>query len=157
MNELTGGEIAALQQALDDEYQAWATYDQVITDFGTVRPFANIRDSEARHIDALAATFRHYGIALPDNPWPGKVPRFASLREACEAGVLAEVDNAALYERLLAATTRPDILAVFRRLRDASQQRHLPAFQRCAERGGTAGGCGRSRRRHVGGRRPPRT
>ena len=31
-----GKEIEALHDALDDEYKAWATYDQVITDFGAV-------------------------------------------------------------------------------------------------------------------------
>jgi hypothetical protein len=31
-------EIAALHEALDDEYRAWATYDQVIADHGAVQP-----------------------------------------------------------------------------------------------------------------------
>lgn len=73
-----------------------ATEDQVIADFvGEVMPFMNIRDAEARHIEALLVLFRHYGLAIPDNDWPGKVPRFASLLQACEAGVAAEVANAA--------------------------------------------------------------
>ena len=151
MTDLTDTEIRALTDALDDEYKAWATYDQVIADFGEVMPFMNIREAEARHIQALSALFRAYGLPVPENTWPGKVPRFGSVREACEAGVAAEVANAALYERLLAATRRPDILTVFHRLQEASQQRHLQAFQRCAERGG--GGSGRGRRRgHRGGR-----
>jgi hypothetical protein len=152
MNGLGQDEVRALQEALDDEYMAWSTYGQVIADFGEVRPFTNIRDAEARHIEALAALFARYGIALPANPWPGKVPRYASVREACEAGVAAEVANAALYDRLLASTARPDILAVFRNLRAASQERHLEAFRRCAERGG-AGRAGRGRM-HRGGRGP---
>jgi hypothetical protein len=134
MAELDRGEVDALNEALDDEYQAWATYDQVIRDFGEVRPFINIRDAEARHIEALAGLFERYGLTLPANSWPGRVPRHASLREACEAGVAAEVANGSLYERLLSATERPDILAVFRRLQQASQQRHLPAFRRCVAR-----------------------
>ncbi|WJM95304.1 hypothetical protein QEP73_17190 [Pseudomonas defluvii] len=68
---------------------------------------------------------------MPDNPWLGKVERYASLQAACEAGVAAEIANAELYERLLGATRRPDILAVLRNLQEASQQRHLAAFQRC--------------------------
>ena len=141
MSELTQGEIRALHEALDDEYQAWTTYDQVIADFGEVRPFINIRDAEGRHIEALRTLFSRYGLPLPANPWPGKVPRYASVREACEAGVVAEVANGALYERLLSSTQRADILEVFRNLQEASQQRHLAAFQRCAQR--TAGGGGR--------------
>jgi hypothetical protein len=151
MSELSSSEISALHDALDDEYQAWVTYDQVMADFGDVMPFVNIRDAEARHIEALLALFSAYRLPIPENTWPGKVRRFGSMREACEAGVAAEVANAALYERLLAATARPDILTVFRRLREASQQRHLPAFRRCAERGGEGGGCGHGRR-HRGGR-----
>ncbi len=128
-------ESQALREALDDEYQAWATYDQVIRDFGPERPFINIREAEARHIEALRALFHRYGVDVPDNSWPGRVPRFASMREACEAGVAAEVANAALYERLMHSTTDPDILRVFRNLQRASAERHLPAFRRCMSRG----------------------
>jgi hypothetical protein len=127
-------ENAALHEALDDEYHAWAIYDQVINDFGLVRPFSNIRDAEARHIDALLTLFHEYHLTPPPNPWPGKVDRYASIRDACAAAVEAEIANAALYERLLASTVRSDILTVFRNLRDASQERHLSAFRRCVER-----------------------
>lgn len=148
MTDLTQNEIHALNEALDDEYVAWATYDQVIADFGAAPPFSNIRDAEARHIEALLSLYTLYGLPIPANPWPGKMPRYASLQEACEAGVAAEIANGDMYERLLAATDRPDILTVFRNLQEASQQRHLPAFQRCAQGGG--GGFGRQR--HRGGR-----
>jgi hypothetical protein len=154
MDTLTASEIQALHDALDDEYRAWATYDQVIRDFGEQPPFSNIREAEARHIEALRVLYARYGLTVPDNPWPGKVARYASLQEACAAGVAAEIENGALYERLLASTQRPDILTVFRNLQEASQQRHLPAFRRCAERGagGGRGGGGR-RRRNQWGRR----
>jgi hypothetical protein len=144
MNELTETEIDALHEALDDEYRAWATYDQVISDYGEAPPFSNIREAEARHIEALRAIFLRYGLAVPANPWPGKVTRYANRQDACKAGVAAEIENGALYARLLASTQRPDILAVFRNLQEASQQRHLPAFQRCVTRG-TAGRGGRTR------------
>ncbi len=127
-------ELEALHEALDDEYRAWATYDQVIDDFGPVRPFINIRDAEARHIEALGTLFQRYDLSMPENPWRGKTPRYASLEAACKAAVDAEVENGKLFERLLASTERPEILAVFRNLQDASQQRHLPAFQRCVDR-----------------------
>jgi len=134
MTTLNRIETTALHEALDDEYHAWAIYDQVIHDFGLVRPFSNIRDAEGRHIEALLNLFERHGLAAPPNPWPGKVERYPSLRDACSAAVEAEIANAALYERLLASTDRSDILAVFRHLRDASQERHLPAFRRCVER-----------------------
>jgi hypothetical protein len=153
MNELTETEVHALHEALDDEHRAWATYDQILRDLGEVPPFSNIRDAEARHIGALRAVFARYGLTVPENPWPGEVERFASVREACAAGVAAEIANAALYERLLASTQRPDLLAVFRNLQEASQQRHLQAFQRCVERESEGVGGGGRRARHRRGRR----
>ena len=38
MNALTRREIRALNEALNDEYRGWATYDQVIADFGEATP-----------------------------------------------------------------------------------------------------------------------
>jgi hypothetical protein len=136
MTKLSEAEARALGEALDDEYRAWAIYDQVIRDFGSVRPFSNIRGSEARHIDALVRLFHRYGLTVPENRWPASVPRYATLGDACAAAVAGEVENDKLYERLLSSTNRPDILNVFQRLKEASQQRHLPAFRRCAERHG---------------------
>ena len=151
MSELTETEIHALDEALDDEYRAWATYDQVIADFGEVLPFSNIRAAEALHIEALCMLFARYGLPAPENPWPGKVERYASLQAACASGIAAEIANGEMYDRLLGATQRPDIITVLRNLQEASQQRHLPAFQRCAQ-GTAAGGYGHGAERHRGGR-----
>lgn len=142
--ELTERELADLRAALDDEYHAQATYRQVLADFGDVLPFARIVESEGRHIEALRGLFRRYGVDVPADTWPGRAARYGSVAEACRAGVEAEVENAALYDRLLAGTERPDIQAVYRNLQEASQHRHLPAFRRCAERseGGRSGGHG---------------
>jgi hypothetical protein len=142
MSELIDSEVRVLLEALDDEYRAWATYDQVLADFGEVRPFSKIREAEARHIQALLGLFERYGLAVPANPWTGKVERYASLQAACNAGVAAEIANGVMYERLLGQTQREDILRVLRNLQEASQQRHLPAFQRCAQRGAAGGGGG---------------
>jgi len=135
MGRLSTNEVDALLEALDDEYKAWATYDGVIRDFGDIRPFINIREAEARHIDALLGLFLDYGLTPPDNDWTGRVPRFHDVRSACVAAVQGEIANAELYERLLESTENPEILDVYRNLMEASQQRHLPAFQRCLNRG----------------------
>ena len=141
MSDLSEVEIHALNEALDDEYRAWATYDQVLADFGDVRPFTHIRAAEARHIEALRSLFGRYRLPVPGNPWgPGTVTRYASLQEACEAGVVAEIANGEMYDRLLKVIQHQDIVAVLRNLQDASQQRHLAAFRRCAQR---SAGCGR--------------
>lgn len=81
MNSLTEIEIRALNEALDDEYRSWATYDQVIADFGQVQPFGNIREAEARHIEALCTLFKQYGLPVPGNPWPGKVERYTVCKQ----------------------------------------------------------------------------
>lgn len=149
---LSPTEQADLLAALDDEYKASATYAQVIADFGEARPFSNIVESERRHADAVAGLLQRHRVPVPSNTWPGRVPRYRSLREACEAAVAGEVENGALYERLLAGTNRPDILTVYRHLQEASQQRHLPAFRRCAEREAEGSGGPSHGERHRHGR-----
>jgi len=136
---LSESERAHLIAALDDEHQARATYAQVIEDFGDVRPFSNIVEAEDRHARALIRLFERYGVPVPPDTWPARAPRYGSLREACEAGVAAEVANARLYDDLLSGTDRADIREVYENLREASQERHLPAFRRCAAR--DSGGC----------------
>ncbi len=143
MQALTEQEIRALHEALEDEYRSWTTYDQVIQDFGEVRPFINIREAEARHIEALRTLYVRYDLPVPANTWTGRVDRYPDIQAACEAGVEAERDNGEMYERLLTASRRADILTVLRNLQAASQQRHLPAFQRCMQRGGGGHGHGR--------------
>jgi len=150
MHALTESEIRALHAALDDEYRAWATYDRVIADFGDVRPFGNIREAEARHIQALHGLFARYGLEVPENPWSGRVERYADLHQACAAGVKAEIENDRMYDRLLGMTDRRDIRTVLENLQAASRQRHLPAFQRCAQRARYGG---RGERRRRGGRK----
>jgi hypothetical protein len=129
---LTSQEVEGLLLALNDEYHAWAVYDQVIADFGEVRPFINIRSSEQRHIDALVNLFETNDVPIPGNPWIGNVPSFDSKQAACQAGVDAEIANAALYDELFASTERGDFLQVYQALQQASLDKHLPAFQRCA-------------------------
>ena len=129
---LSSQEVNGLLLALNDEYHAWAVYDQVVKDFGPVRPFVNIQRAEEKHIDALRRLFDSYGVSIPDNPWVGQVDSFDSRQVACEAGVEAEILNAELYDELFQATSRQDILTVFESLQRTSQEQHLSAFQRCA-------------------------
>lgn len=129
---LDEGEVEALIEAINDEYKALSVYQKVVDKFGAVRPFTNIIKAEEQHIAALETLFVRYGIEIPENDWYDQVPEFDSVAEACRAGVQAEIDNAALYDELFAAVDEPDIIQVFTRLRDASQNNHLPTFQRCA-------------------------
>ena len=130
--DLSESEAEALLMALDDEYKAWAVYDLVIADFGAVRPFTSIQKAEESHIAALVTLFQRYGLDVPANDWPGTVPTFDTLADACAAGVQAEIDNAALYDELFGMVDNADIIQVFTSLQRASETKHLPAFERCA-------------------------
>jgi hypothetical protein len=118
--------------ALDDEYKAWSVYEQVIADFGAVRPFTSIQKAEENHIAALVTLFDRYGLEVPANEWVDSAPSFDTLTEACEAGVQAEIYNAELYAQLLDMVDNPDVVRVFTSLQRASESMHLPAFERCA-------------------------
>ncbi|MEJ2738102.1 MAG: DUF2202 domain-containing protein [Anaerolineae bacterium] len=132
LGDLSDAEAEALRIALEDEYKAWSVYEQVIADFGAVRPFTQIQKAEEKHIDALVTLFERYGLEVPANEVAGTVPSFDTLADACEAGVQAEIDNAALYDQLFDLVDNPDLIRVFTSLQQASQTKHLPAFERCA-------------------------
>jgi hypothetical protein len=132
VGDLSDLEAEALLLALDDEYKAWSVYDQVIADFGAIRPFASIQRAEENHIAALVMLFDRYDLEVPENPWLGNVPSFDTVTEACTAGVQAEIDNADLYEQLFSMVDNADIVQVFTSLQQASETKHLPAFERCA-------------------------
>lgn len=125
----------AFIEALEDEYKARATYELVISKFGKIRPFVNILEAEKRHIQALLSLFRKYEFPIPVDRWAEKVTVPASVLEACQMGVRAEIENGEMYQRLLTSIEDyPDVRQVFLNLQRASQENHLPAFQRCAER-----------------------
>lgn len=137
--DLKKHEIDGLLLALNDEYMATAIYQQVNRDFHDPRPFVNIVEAEKRHAERLKGLFAKYGIQIPENPWPGKVPTYKTVAEACKAGVNAEIANRDLYTRLFKGTERQDILDTYRALQRASEENHLPAFQRCGGGGGGRG------------------
>jgi len=120
----------------EGEYAAYATYAAILEEYGNVNPFANIIASEAKHIDALKQILERYEIPYPtENPYLGAIEAPDSLAEAAQAGVDAEIANVALYEEQLAAVADyAAIVDVFVNLQAASQNQHLPAFQRAANR-----------------------
>lgn len=123
----------AIKSAIDDEYKAYSTYDSVIKKIGNVRPFSMIIRAEEQHIASLKAIFDKYGVAIPDNQYLGKIASPATLSAACSLGSDAEIANAALYRETLipAVTAHSDITSVFNTLMKASQEKHLPAFDKC--------------------------
>jgi hypothetical protein len=133
VGELSQEVQIALDEAINDEYKALSTYEAVIAKFGTIRPFSMIKGAEEQHIASLKAIYDKYGLEVPVNSWSGKVIVPATLQEACQIGVEAEIANAALYrdELLPAVANYEDIILVFENLMNASQQKHLPAFNKC--------------------------
>ena len=102
-------------------------------------------------VERLASSMGHpvydpHGDPIPtsagDLPPPVGAP-VTALRPG-QAGTIVHLEDepSEVYERLLGATQRPDILTVLRNLQEASQQRHLVAFQRCTQRS-AGGGVGR--------------
>lgn len=128
------GTAAALAEAIDDEYRAHATYRAVIAKFGRQRPFINIVEAEKRHIAALLRQYSRLGLDPAPDRWSDRIEAPATLEEACAAGTAAEIENAALYERLIAQAGDQVVRDVLCQLRRASQERHLPAFRRCLSR-----------------------
>ncbi len=132
---------AALAAALQDERHAEAFYAAVMAKFGSARPFSNIMKAEQQHEAMLIDLYAAYGVAVPENGYTTAVIEAplapVTLNEACKIGVEAEIANRDLYDATLlpAVAGYPDITLVMQRLRDASEENHLPAFQRCANRG----------------------
>jgi len=127
---------AILLDALDDERKAEAIYAAVIDKFGAVRPFINIIEAERRHAEAIKRQFQRLGFEIPDNRWAGHVAAPASLVEACESAIQAEVENIELYDRLIPLIVDGAVRNVFENLQAASRDNHLPAFRRCLIREG---------------------
>ena len=138
---LTPDAQAALGAALQDERHAEAFYAAVMDKFGPVRPFSKIISAEQQHEAMLIDLYRTYGIDVPENGYAtGAVAAPAApetLVDACKIGVEAEIANRNLYDGNLlpAVAAYPDITLVMQRLRDASEENHLPAFERCVAKG----------------------
>ncbi|MFW7382092.1 MAG: ferritin-like domain-containing protein [Oligoflexus sp.] len=121
-----------LYEAIQDEYLSYHTYLNVIERLGSVRPFVNILNAEARHIEAISGLYRARELAVPESNWNlNNVPIYETRQEACGAAVIVEIENISMYDRFLSQELPFDVELVFQELRLASLERHLPAFSRC--------------------------
>ena len=130
---LDAGVKGALEEAINDEYKALTVYQKVTAKLGMVRPFSMIMGAEEQHIASLKSLFNKYGLSIPANTWANKITVPNTLKEACQLGVDAEIANAGLYSgKLLPLVSgHEDISLVFSNLMNASEQKHLPAFEKC--------------------------
>lgn len=122
-----------LTYALQDEYLAQARYDNILATFGYIRTFAQIKEAEMRHINALLPLFERYQVPLPENISQSFVSTPENIKAAYAAGVQGEIDNISMYERFLTFDIPTDVRNIFTQLRNASLN-HLAAFERGLER-----------------------
>ncbi len=131
LTPLSDAEVRGLQEAILEEYGALNLYQSAMTQVGNVYPLNQIALSEQQHVNVLVRQAEKYGVAVPANPGLATQPTFETLAQACQAGVSAEIADAALYDTLKLDTTRSDLLRVYNNLQSASLKNHLPAFQTC--------------------------
>ncbi len=130
-----------LVYAIQDEYMARQEYESIMDEFGEQRPFSNIINAEVTHIQWLKELFDKYGYSIPEDTAAQYVVLPASIEEAMEVGVQAEINNIAMYEKFMEEDLPDDIMDVFIELRDASQN-HLAAFEKGPRGGGNGAGSG---------------
>ena len=108
-------------------------YRSVILHQGEVPPFSLIVQAEAQHVAALQRLFTRRGWTAPASAWTAEqFPQFATLADACAAGVAAEREDADFYVPYLRRSDLPsDVRTVLTNLQTASLENHLPAFERC--------------------------
>jgi len=125
-NDLTLADM--LTYAIQDEYLARAEYASIIDTYGNIAPFRNIIRAEDEHASQLLVLFAEYGIAAPADTGSDYVAAVPSLTAAYQAGVDAEINNIAMYDKFLAQDLPADVRVVFESLRAASEN-HLAAFR----------------------------
>jgi len=126
--------IEALREAIESQYRSRAACEKVIEAFGPVRPFVEISQEDVRNVRAIRALLDRLGVEPPRDTWPDRVPVPHTLTEACAAAARAELENLAMYARLLPLVHDQAARRVMRRLQEGTRLRHLPAFRRCFTR-----------------------
>ena len=123
-----------LLYAAQDEYFARAEYVAIMAKFGTARPFSNIKSAEENHLAWLKDAFAAYKLQFPKDEAANYIQVPATLIDAYKAGVQAEIDNIAMYDKFLASPLlqvgqNPDLKTLFTNLKNGSMN-HLNTFQR---------------------------
>lgn len=131
--------IEALSMALEDERKSEAMYMAVMRVHGERKPFSNIANSERKHQNALLNQFERLGVEAPaSHEFSFDIPE--TFEGACQMAIDAELANADLYDTIESKVSDPSILGTFAKLRSATENCHLPAFER-AKGGDTESGC----------------
>lgn len=118
-----------LMYAVQDEYLAHGEYLAIIDKFGDQKPYTNIISAEETHLAYLKEVYLVYGLDFPADESASHIVVPASLLEAAETGVQAEIDNIAMYENFLTYDLPENVFEVFSALKSGSDS-HLLSFQK---------------------------
>ena len=125
-----------LLYAAQDEYFARGEYLAIMARFGEARPFSNIEKAEENQLAWLKTAYATYKLGFPADGSKPYVVVPSTLKDAFAAGVQAEIDNIAMYDRFLASpllreARYADLKTLFTNLKNASNN-HLESFRRQA-------------------------
>lgn len=133
-DELPQDMVDLIVEGWEDAQQAHAVYESIITSLGEspeARLFMRIQRAKTRHIAAWEFLFERYSVEVPDVP-EFELPSVSNLEEACSVATETEATSVAQYDTILESLQDyPDIYQVTLALRNASEFRHLPAFENC--------------------------
>ena len=93
---------------------------------------------ESRRVLAFLSITVSLGLAACDGNSSSVAPEMeddavlAGMEATIQDEFRAEVENAEIYDRYLDLPLPADVRTVFENNRDASIERHLPAFERCS-------------------------
>lgn len=122
-----------LAYAYQDEMLAQGEYDALLSEFASVRVFENIKKAEEKHITYVEGLYDYHELTLPEFDTEGLTAVPATLEEAYQIGVDAEINNIKMYEAFLEKDLDDYTRTVFTALKDASVN-HLNAFERQVSR-----------------------
>ena len=128
MTNIKSDDRRLLYEAYEHTCHAWATYSQVIRDYGPARPFPMLCGTQEQHVPALEALFTRFGMRLPNTRCREPVPHFETFGLAVRAARALERENIDLYERLHAAATDPALRDELRNLQLLASDTHQPAL-----------------------------
>ena len=120
---------AMLVYAIEDEYSAYAEYEYILANFDVTKPFSNIINAEASHIEMLLPHFETYELLVPYNDAQNHLLHVIDIEDTFRTGVLAEILNIDMYNLFLEQELPDDVRDTFIALRDASIK-HLAAFEK---------------------------
>jgi hypothetical protein len=121
---------AALLAAVADERLVQSYYSAVMDKYGQYPPFSRVINAERHHEAMLLDLCTRYGVQVPTKADATDTAVPGSFRASCGRAAELERLNVQMYDKFLGFVDEPDIRSVMTALRDASAERHLPAFQR---------------------------